>query len=110
MGQRPFTFPTRIRCGSDHHDYQALYDPDPAYPAEAVAEGIEGEVVLDLVVGHEGELLELKVESGDPLLADAALGAVRQWKYKGTKLNGRPVEVKTDVHMKFRLTDQSVRH
>jgi len=107
MGQSTFQFPTRIRCTRERDPWfqesKLIDHPAPVYPPEAIVSGIEGEVVLDVVVGHGGEILSLSVQSGHPVLAEAALGAVRQWKWHGTKLNGRPVEVLTDVHVTFTL-------
>jgi len=73
---------------------------EPIYPAQA--NGIEGEVGLDAVIGKDGQILSLAVRSGDPVLADAALAAVRQWSYRPLKLNGRPVEVATEIDVLVR--------
>jgi TonB family protein len=54
----------------------------PHYPAEALAKHIQGDVILQGTIDHEGNVTGLKVVKGDPLLADAALEAVSQWKYK----------------------------
>jgi TonB family protein len=68
---------------------------EPIYPVEA--NGIEGEVNLEAVIGQEGRILSVEVRSGDPILAQAALTAVRQWAYRPLKINGIPVEVATDI-------------
>src|SRR3569623_1132111 len=95
---------SRIRIARDHRppattvgEYQLAFRTayvEPVYPAEA--NGAEGVVTLDLVVGKDGSFLSLEVRSGDPILAQAALEAVRQWKYRPMKVNGQPVEVATE--------------
>jgi TonB family protein len=70
---------------------------EPIYPAEA--NGVEGEVSLDAVIGKDGRILSLGVRSGDPVLANAALAAARQWTFRPLKLNGTPVEVATDIDL-----------
>jgi TonB family protein len=68
---------------------------EPTYPPEA--NGAEGVVSLDAVIGKDGSVLSVDVRSGDPGLANAALAAVRQWAYRPLKVNGRPVEVATEI-------------
>lgn len=63
----------------------------------AEANGAEGEVSLDAVIGKDGRILSLGVRSGEPVFAKAALAAVRQWAYRPLKINGTPVEVATDI-------------
>jgi TonB family protein len=75
----------------------------PAYPPEAKAARIQGHVVLDVVIGKDGSVQEIKLVSSHPLLAPAAMEAVKQWTYKPTLLNGEPVEVKTQVDINFTL-------
>jgi protein TonB len=76
---------------------------DPEYPAEAKAHRIQGNVILAIKISTEGNVVDLKVVSGHPALAAAALEAVRQWKYKPYALNGEPVEIETTVLVKFHL-------
>ena len=75
----------------------------PAYPEEAKADGIQGTVVLDVVVGTEGGVIETEIKESVPLLDEAAVAAVSQWKYTPTFLNGQPVEVVLTVTVKFAL-------
>ena len=76
---------------------------DPVYPAEAKAQGLEGLVRLEAILGKDGAVEHLEVLSGDPILAAAAIDAVRQWHYQTTLLNGDPVEVVTEVMVNFTL-------
>jgi protein TonB len=75
----------------------------PMYPPLAKQARIQGTVVLDAVIGTDGYIKELRVRSGHPLLAPAAMEAVRSWKYKPYRLNGRPTEVETQVYVNFTL-------
>ena len=75
----------------------------PAYPASARQMRIEGAVELSATVSKNGDISTVKVLSGDPQLAHAAVEAVKQWKYKPYLLNGEPVEIQTQVTVKFKL-------
>jgi periplasmic protein TonB len=76
---------------------------DPAYPAIARATHISGEVRLRATIGTDGKVKDYEVLSGNPLLAQAAIAAVRQWRYRPTQLNGEPVEVETLITVNFIL-------
>ena len=76
----------------------------PVYPALAQAARIEGTVVLDATITREGNIENLHVISGHPMLVGAALEAVRQWRYRPYLLNGRPLEVETQILVKFTIT------
>ena len=73
----------------------------PAYPPLAKQARIQGVVILEAIIGKDGAVTEVKVISGHPLLQQAAIDAVSQWKYKPTLLNGEPVEVVTTVTVNF---------
>jgi protein TonB len=75
----------------------------PVYPPLAKEARIQGVVRLNVVIGKDGGVQNLSLVSGHPLLAQAALEAVRQWKYQPTLLNGNPVEVATQVDLNFAL-------
>jgi protein TonB len=76
---------------------------DPVYPPLARQARISGTVELTGVIGVDGHIRELQVVNGHPLLARAALEAVRQWIYEPTLLNGEPVEVIAPITVNFRL-------
>ena len=78
--------------------------PKPAYPPEAKQARIQGTVRLNVIIGKDGKMQDIKAESGPPELVFAALDAVRQWEYKPTLLNGQPVEVVTVVDVNFTLS------
>lgn len=75
----------------------------PAYPRIAQAAGIQGDVRLCAIISRNGEIENLQVLSGHPLLVTAALDAVRQWRYRPFYLNGDPVEVSTQITVRFVL-------
>ena len=76
---------------------------EPVYPPLARAARISGAVELTGVIATDGRIRELRVVSGHPLLAKAALEAVRQWVYEPTVLNGEPVEVIAPITVHFQL-------
>lgn len=75
----------------------------PHYPPLAVQARIQGTVVLQAVIGKDGKVHELQLVSGHPLLAPAAMEAVKQWRYRPYLLNGEPVEVDTQINVNFTL-------
>ena len=77
--------------------------PAPVYPEQARAAGIEGDVVLKIIVGKDGHVQSVDVASGNPSLTDAAVEAVKARSYRVTLLNGEPVEVSTLATVPFRL-------
>ena len=76
---------------------------NPVYPPLAKSARIQGTVALSAIIGKDGRIAELTVMSGHPMLIQAALGAVQQWQYKPTLLNGTPVEVATQINVVFTL-------
>jgi periplasmic protein TonB len=75
----------------------------PSYPLEAMQQRIEGTVRLHAVIGDDGKVLSLEPVSGPPLLVEAALIAVRQWRYGPTLFDGHRIQVQDDVRLVFRL-------
>lgn len=88
---------TPTNCGMIH--YVA-----PVYPKEAKTAHIEGVVKFNVVILKTGEVGELNLISGDPALVPAAIKAVKQWRYAPCRLNGEPVEVKTQIDVSFTLS------
>jgi TonB family protein len=76
---------------------------DPHYPEEAKLQHIMGDVVLSAVIDKEGKIQHLKVVSGDPILAKAAMDAVQQWRYRPYELEGKPVDVQTTINVRFHM-------
>jgi TonB family protein len=91
-----------IRAGGEINLPKLLFRLEPAYPADALAAGVQGMVYIDAVLAKDGTVKDARVISGHPMLTDAALAAVHQWRYTPTKLNGVPVEVVMTVFVNFR--------
>jgi periplasmic protein TonB len=75
----------------------------PQYPEIAREARVQGTVVLQATISKTGVIENLRVLSGPPLLRQAALDAVRSWRYKPYQLNGEPVDVETTVNVIFNL-------
>jgi TonB family protein len=100
----PQTTPQRIRVGGNVIAANLISQVKPVYPQSARDAGIEGLVHLQGIIGRDGTFLTVYVVSSkDRDLANAALDAVKQWRYKPTLLNGEPIEVVTDVEVEFTL-------
>ena len=78
-----------------------LHKVKPEYPEEARAKHIKGPVTLRVLVDPAGNVASMNVQSGNPILADAAQKAVQQWKFKPFTVNGDPVEVESTVTLNF---------
>lgn len=75
----------------------------PQYPPEAVDARVQGVVKIRVMIGKDGHTERIRLISGHPLLAPAALQAVRQWTYEPTEVNGSPVHVVTEIDIPFNL-------
>jgi len=99
----PVETPKRIRVGGNVQAVNLVTQVKPVYPPEAKQAGVQGTVELQAVIGKDGRVQDIKVLSGHPLLAAAALDAVKNWVYRPTLLNGEPVEVSTTIDVNFTL-------
>jgi TonB family protein len=73
----------------------------PVYPTIARTNHVSGDVTLDALIDANGNVTDLKIVSGPPILRQAAMDAVRQWKYDPARLNGRPVAIHLGVTVRF---------
>ncbi len=80
-----------------------IHSTEPEYPAEARMQHIQGVVVLDVQIGQDGAVHNIAVVEGNPVLAEAAVKAVRQWRYRPSAVDGRPVEMQTRITIRFKL-------
>lgn len=80
-----------------------LSSPAPAYPPQATASRVQGEVVIQAVVGRDGRVIETRVVSGPSLLQAAALDAVSRWNYRPYQVGGKAAEIATTAIVDFRL-------
>ena len=92
-----------IRVGGRIKAPRAISTPEPVYPALAKQARVQGDVVIDAVIDASGNVVEMQVVSGHPLLILAAIEALRKWRYEPTYLNEQPVAVQLIVTIKFRL-------
>jgi TonB family protein len=109
----PWTFRLNFQLGKDegHPERNAVarqekarelvHRVSPVYPADAARKGIHGNVVLRVLVGKDGHVKALSRVSGNPILAKAAIEAVRQWVYKPMLIHGEPVDVHMTVTVHF---------
>lgn len=95
--------PPRIKQGGNVLAGNLISRVEPQYPPLARQMRIQGVVELLAVVGTDGRIRELRLLSGSPLLAPAAMDAVKHWVYRPTYLNGDPVEVTAPITVNFKL-------
>src|SRR6267378_3844262 len=95
--------PQRVRVSQGVTQGLLLRKIQPAYPPLARQARIQGSVLLQAEISKDGSIQNLRLISGHPMLAPAAIEAVKQWKYKPYILNGEPVEVETQITVNFTL-------
>ncbi len=96
--------PQRVRVSSGVSTGLLIKKVQPNYPALAKQARIQGHVLLQAEISKDGTIQNLQLISGHPMLAPAAIEAVRQWRYKPYLLNGEPVAVETQVDVIFSLS------
>ena len=96
--------PQRVRISSGVTQGLLIHRVEPTYPPLAKAARIQGNVVLSAVIDINGQIQNLQLVSGHPMLVPAALAAVKEWRYKPYLLNGTPVEVETTITVIFTLS------
>jgi len=98
------TPPNLIRVGGNVQQTKLIQQVRPVYPPDAKAQGIQGRVRMNATIAKDGTVEKLELVEGEPILAQAAMDAVRQWVYQPTLLNGEPVEVQTVIDVNFTLS------
>lgn len=96
--------PQRVRVSQGVTQGLLIRKVQPAYPPLARQARIQGTVLLQAEISKEGTIENLRLISGHPMLAPAAIEAVKQWRYKPYILNGEPVEVETQITVNFTLS------
>jgi periplasmic protein TonB len=96
--------PQRVRVSQGVTQGLLIRKIQPNYPPLARQARIQGSVLLQAVISKDGAIENLRLISGHPMLAPAALEAVKQWRYKPYILNGEPVEVETQITVNFTLS------
>ena len=105
IGARPAPPPPPkvVRIGGDIQPPRLIRKQQPRYPQVARNVGIQGDVVLEALLGADGRVQGVTVIEGHPLLRDAAVAAVQRWEYAPTLLNGEPVGVRMRIIVQFRM-------
>jgi protein TonB len=96
--------PQRVRVSTGVATGLLIRKVTPNYPQLAKQARIQGSVVLQAEISKDGTIQNLQLISGHPMLAPAAIEAVKQWRYKPYLLNGEPVAVETQVVVNFSLS------
>ncbi len=96
--------PQRIRISGGVTKGLLIHKVEPTYPPLARAARVQGDVILSAVIDVNGQIQNLQLVSGHPMLVPAAITAVKQWHYKPYLLNGQPVEVETTITVIFTLS------
>jgi periplasmic protein TonB len=102
----PPIHPTPMRMSEGVMEAALIYKVQPLYPAIARAIHLAGTIRLRAVIAADGSVRRVDVISGNPLLVQPAVAAVREWRYRPTRLNGEPVEVETLITVNFVLDAQ----
>ncbi len=92
-----------IRIGKGYKAPRVIFGPDPLYPLLARQARVNGAVVIDAVIDTQGNVVEMRAVSGNPLLVMAAMQALRQWKYEPTIIGGQAFPVRLLVTITFEL-------
>jgi len=95
--------PKAVQVGGDVQAAKLIRKVAPVYPPLARQARIQGVVSLRAVIAEDGSIKQLQLLNGHPLLTEAAIQAVRQWLYRPTLLNNRPVQVITQIEVRFKL-------
>jgi protein TonB len=82
---------------------ELVHRVDPTYPTIAREQRVQGTVKLRVTIAQDGTVLGVELLSGSPLLTRAAIEAVRQWRYRPTLINGKPVQTNSEISLLFRL-------
>jgi TonB family protein len=95
--------PTRVRIGGNVQARQLTHSVPPTYPPGALSQHITGTVLLHVILATDGSVLNIDVVSGPDELRQAAIDAVKRWRYRPTLLNGKPIEVDTTIQVIFSI-------
>ncbi len=98
---RPVATSTPGMAQSELEPLKVLKTVPPTYPEIAKIRRLSGSVVVEVKVGKDGKVNNVRYVSGQPVFTDAASDAVRQWKFKPATLNGQPIEQSTQIKVDF---------
>jgi protein TonB len=92
-----------VKIGGNVKEPRVIARIVPEYPLLAKQSGIQGSVVIDTTIDAKGNVVNMRIVSGPNLLRNAALAALKRWKYEPSTLNGLPIAVQMQVTLKFSL-------
>jgi len=92
-----------IRVASSLQKSLLIRQVEPVYPRLAIIAHVEGSVLAEARITQSGTIDSLRIISGNPLLTQAVIDAVKQWRYQPTLLNGEPIDVITTITVNFKL-------
>jgi protein TonB len=92
----------RMHVSADVMERLVTHRVDPDYPAAARPGKLRGIILLDVVVGRDGSVVETRALNGPEILAQAATDAMRWWRFQPYRVDGKPVSVETTVAMEFK--------
>jgi protein TonB len=98
---QPKISPQKVKVSSGVAQGLLVHQVTLQYPSQARQQGIQGTVVVQAVIAKDGSLHNVKAISGSSMLRQAAVDAVKQWKYRPYSLDGEPVEADTEISIKF---------
>ncbi|MEO7156849.1 MAG: energy transducer TonB [Vicinamibacterales bacterium] len=90
-----------VRVGGQVRPPVKIKDVAPVYPAIAQSARVSGDVVIEATIDEDGNVADAKVVKSVPLLDQAALNAVQQWKYRPSMRDGKPTAVVMTITVKF---------
>jgi protein TonB len=96
-----------MRISGDVMQAKLIHQVMPEYPQEAMKKLVKGKVRTRIVIDCGGKVVEVKVLSGKSMFAQAAVAALREWRYQPTIQNQEAVQVQTDVELRFDFQRQS---
>lgn len=99
----PASSPTASPIPADSTALELVSAPPPDYPLEAAAKGLQGIAWIQLHISESGDVASTEILSGDPILANAAALAMKQWKFKPFIRDGRPVRVSRKMSYNFEI-------
>jgi len=102
-GKQPSAPATPLAVGGDVKQAKLIFSLSPVYPTLAKNQHVSGSVMVDALIDASGRVTTMKVVSGPTLLQQAAMDALKQWKYQPASLDGKPVAMHLTVTIQFRL-------
>jgi TonB family protein len=92
----------QVNVPADEMQTRVTHRVDPDYPAAARRAHLQGVIVLEVVIGRDGSVVDVRPRNGPEMLAQAATNALRWWKFEPYRIDGKPVVVETTVAVEFK--------